>query len=86
MWPCVTGITAQANRSAYPLTNRWRGNGSLRKQRGMTMNKETLELADDELDVVAGGMYSFDISFVDQTTQTYYLTDRGSEPPPPKKP
>ena len=52
----------------------------------MTMNKETLELADDELDVVAGGMYSFDISFVDQTTQTYYLTDRGSEPPPPKKP
>ena len=49
------------------------------------MNKETLELADDELDVVAGGMYSFDISFVDQTTQTYYLTDRGSEPPPPKK-
>src|SRR5689334_16765902 len=26
----------------------------------------------------AGAMYSFDISFVDQTTQTYYLGDRSN--------
>ena len=25
-----------------------------------------------------GGMYAFDISFVDQTTQTYYLGDRSN--------
>src|SRR5437763_14897647 len=27
----------------------------------------------------AGAMYSFDISFVDQTTQTYYLADRSNK-------
>src|SRR6516165_11835866 len=55
MWPYVTGITAQTNRSAYPLTNRWRGDGSLCNKGGMTMNGEILELADDELDAVTGG-------------------------------
>src|SRR6266480_5524517 len=31
------------------------------------------------LNTTAGAMYSFDISFVDQTTQTYYLADRSNK-------
>ena len=31
------------------------------------------------LNTTAGAMYSFDISFVDQATQTYYLADRSNK-------
>src|SRR5436190_272652 len=31
------------------------------------------------LNTTAGGMYSFDISYVDQATQTYYLADRSNK-------
>src|SRR5215468_3707168 len=39
----------------------------------------TIAISPGDLNTTAGALYSFDISFVDQATQTYYLADRSNK-------
>jgi hypothetical protein len=40
---------------------------------------KTVKVAASNLNTTAGGMYSFDISYVDQSTGTYFLADRSNK-------
>src|SRR5437899_7159629 len=62
------------------------GGGSVRAEgnnegvddRGAVRLLKTIPVPVSGLNNTAGALYSFDISFVDQSTQTYYLADRSN--------
>jgi hypothetical protein len=86
-WPArrakLLGIGAAVSLLAFPLwgvaladnDNRGREAGADRALRLLTL----VPVPVGALNNTAGGMYSFDISNVDQTTQTYYLADRSNK-------
>jgi hypothetical protein len=52
---------------------------SRRPQNGPVKLLKTIPVPVSVINGTAGALYSFDISFVDQTTQTYYLADRSNK-------
>jgi hypothetical protein len=86
-WPArrakLLGIGAAVSLLAFPLwgvaladnDNRGREAGADRALRLLTL----VPVPVGALNNTAGGMYSFDISNVDQSTQTYYLADRSNK-------
>jgi hypothetical protein len=54
-----------------------RGGGEIRNDRAVRLI-ESIPVPVSNSNVTAGALYSFDISWVDQATQTYYLADRSN--------
>lgn len=53
--------------------------GSRAEQKGPVKLLKTIPVPVNAANGTAGALYSFDISFVDQSTQTYYLADRSNK-------
>jgi hypothetical protein len=76
-WPCVVVLAALAVLLLPIGPAAWADDGG--NDRGAVRLLKVIPVPPTTANNTAGAMYSFDISFVDQSTQTYYLADRSNK-------